>query len=406
MKLRRRNQALSALTTAACAVLLSACGGGGGSHDNPPPTPTPPVTPAKPVLKIFGDSLMDSGTFGFKVTVQNSDKTKPFEIFPEKIASSLGASTPCPYFNFAVTGYVPNLACSNYAVGGGRINTRGDTKAVIDTANPLSIVNQMSIGSSLLAASDIVLIDGGANDIADLVGAYLAATTPDGLASFTNKLSTVLPPATVAALLTTTPTTTTLNAASLAYAQGLGQLMAKSINDKILARGVRKVVVVNAVDISMTPIFGGVMAALGVAPGSAQRAAVQASVRTWTNAYNATLASGLTSSSVLVVDLNSQFTQFLTQPVQYGLTNTTVPACPKVDGGLDAYGLASLSQLPTVLACNVTTLSSNIPVGETSPNWWQSYAFADDLHPTPGLHALIGSYVLQQLVRVGWITPT
>ena len=400
-----RTRALFVITTAACALLLSACGGG-GSHDNPSPTPTPPVTPAKPVLKIFGDSLMDSGTFGFKVTVQNSDKTKPFEIFPEKIASSLGASTPCPYFNFAVTGYLPNLACANYAVGGGRINTRGDTKAVVDTANPLSIVNQMSIGSSLLVASDIVLIDGGANDIADLVGSYLAATTPDGLASFTNKLSTVLPAATVSALVTTTPTTTTLNAASLAYAQGLGQLMAQSINDKIVAKGVRKVIVVNAVDISATPIFSGVMATLGAAPGSAQRSAVQTSVQTWTNAYNAALARGLTSSSVLVVDLNSQFTQFLTVPAQYGLTNTTVPVCPKVDGGLDAYGLASLSQLATVLACNVTNLSGNIPVGETSPNWWQAYAFADDLHPTPALHALIGTYILQQLVRVGWITPT
>jgi phospholipase/lecithinase/hemolysin len=365
-----------------------------------------PVAPVKPVVKVFGDSLMDSGTFGFKVTVQNSDKTKPFELFPEKIASSLGASTLCPYYNFAVTGYVPNPVCTNYAVGGGRINTRGDTKAVVDTANPLSILNQISAGSTLLAASDIVIIDGGANDMADLVGAYLGATTPVGLAAFTNKLSTVLPAATVDALVTTTPTTTTLNAASLAYAQALAQLMAQTINDKIIAKGVRKVIAIDVVDISTTPIFGGVMATLGAAPGSAQRSAVQASLQTWTNAYNTTLARGLTSNNVLVVDLNSQFTQFLTLPAQYGLTNTTTPACPKVDGGLDAYGLASLSQLATVLACNTSYLSSHIPVGDTSPNWWQSYAFADDLHPTPALHSLIGTYILQQLVRVGWITPT
>ena len=402
MKKRSRTKSLYAISAAACALLLSACGGG-GSHEN---SPSNLATLTKPVLKVFGDSLMDSGTFGFKVTVQNSDKTKPFQIFPEKIASNLGASTPCPYFNFSVTGYLPNLACSNYAVGGGRINTRGDTKAVVDTASPLSILNQMSISSPFLAVTDIVVIDGGANDIADLVGAYLGATTPDGVASFTNKLSTVLPAATVSALVTTTPTTTTLNAASLAYAQGLAQLMAQSINDKILARGVRKVIVINAVDITTTPLFGGVMVALGAAPGSAQRNAVQTSVQTWTNAFNTTLARGLTSSSVLVVDLNSQFSQFLALPAQYGLTNTTTPACPKVDGGLDAYGLASLSQLATVLACNVTNLSSRIPAGETSPNWWQSYAFADDLHPTPALHALIGTFILQQLVRVGWITPT
>ena len=402
MNQRRRTSALHTISAAVCALLLSACGGG-GSRDNPPSATAPP---AKPVVKVFGDSLMDSGTFGFKVTVQNSDKAKPFEIFPEKIASGLGTSTLCPYFNFAVTGYASNPVCTNYAVGGGRINTRGDTKGTVDTATPLSIINQMSAGSPLLAASDIVIVDGGANDMADLVAAYIGVFTPDGLTAFTNKLSTVLPAATVAALITSTPTTTTLNAASLAYAQGLAQMMAQTINDKILARGVRKVVVINVVDITATPIFGGVMSALGAAPGSAQRNAVQTSVQTWTNAYNATLSRALTSNSVLVVDLNSQFTQFVKQPAQYGLTNTTTPACPKVDGGLDAFGLASLSQLATVLACNTSNLSSHIPVGETSANWWQSYAFADDLHPTPALHSLIGTYILQQLVRVGWITPT
>lgn len=396
----RHNKAAIAIATIACALLLGGCGGGGSSRDISPSNPAP----VKPVVKAFGDSLMDSGTFGFKVTMQNSDKLKPFEVFPEKVASSLGASTPCPYFNFAVTGYVPNPACANFAVAGGRINTRGDTNGTFDTSNPLSILNQIAIGSNFLAATDIVIVDGGANDIADLAGAYLGAITPDGLANFTNKLSTVLPASTVAALVTNAPTTTTLNAAALAYVQGLAQLMAQSINDKIVARGVRKVVVINAVDITTTPLFGGIMAALGAAPGSAQRAAVQTSVQTWTSLFNTALAKGLPSSNVLVVDLNSQFTLFLAQPAQYGLTNTTTPACPKVAGGLDNAGLASLSQPPTVLACNTANLSSHIPVGETSLNWWQTYAFSDDFHPTPALHALIGTYILQQLVRVGWIT--
>ncbi|MEO7107179.1 MAG: SGNH/GDSL hydrolase family protein [Rhodoferax sp.] len=402
---RTHTKSVLTIAIAACALLLGGCGGGGSSgnsrddsSNNQPPT--------KPVVKAFGDSLMDSGAFGFKVTIQNSDKSHPFEIFPEKIASSLGASTPCPFFNFAVTRFVPNLACANFAVAGGRINIRGDANSVVDTSNPTSILNQMAIGSSYLAPSDIVIVDGGANDIADLVAGYLGAITPAGLTSFANKLSTVLPTATVNALMTSTPTNDTLNAASSVYVQALAQSLAQSINDKIVAKGVRKVIVVNAVDITTTPIFGGVMSAVGAAPGSAQRAAVQTSVQTWTNLFNATLARGLTSNSVLVVDLNTQFTQFLAQPVQYGLTNTTTPACPKVEGGLDNAGLASLSQTATVLACNTSNMSAHIPVGETSPNWWQTYAFADDLHPTPALHGLIGTYILQQLVRVGWISPT
>ncbi|MES2951933.1 MAG: SGNH/GDSL hydrolase family protein, partial [Pseudomonadota bacterium] len=264
---RRNSIAMRSITTAACALLLSACGGGGGSHDTAPSTPPPALIPAKPVVKVFGDSLMDSGTFGFKVTIQNSDKSRPFEILPEKVASGLGASTPCPYFNYAVTGYMPNPVCTNYAVSGGRINTRGDSNAAIDTSNPLSILNQIAAGSIFLVASDVVIVDGGANDIADLAGGYIGATTPDGLKAFTNKLSTLLPAATVATLVTSTPTATTLHAASSAYAQALAQLMAQSINDKILARGVRKVVVINAVDITTTPLFGGIMSALGATPG-------------------------------------------------------------------------------------------------------------------------------------------
>lgn len=401
MKLRRHARVRSALTIAACALLLAACGGG-GSHDR---TTDSTGGAAKPVLKVFGDSLMDSGTYGFKVTVQNSDKARPFLIIPEVVAASLGASTPCPFYNYAVSAFVLNPVCNNFAVAGGRINTRGDTNAAIDLATPLSILNQISMGAPFLLPSDVVIVDGGANDMADLLGAYLGASTPDGLNTFSGKLATVLPASTVAALLTNTPTATSLNTASLAYVQALGQLLVQSINNKIIARGVRKVVVVNAVDITTTPLFAGVMAAAGAGQGSAQRNALQATIQTWTTTFNTSLARGLTSNNVQVVDLNTQFTNFLVLSAQYGLTNTGTPACPKVDGGLDRVGLASLSQPATVLACNASNMSSHVPIGETSSNWWQSYAFADDFHPTPALHGLIGGFVVQQLVRVGWIAP-
>lgn len=49
------------ISAVAFAVLLGACGG--GSNDSPRNDPGPPP---KPVLKVFGDSLMDSGTFGLR----------------------------------------------------------------------------------------------------------------------------------------------------------------------------------------------------------------------------------------------------------------------------------------------------------------------------------------------------
>ena len=47
--------------------LLAACGGGGGADT----TPKAKVTS----VKVMGDSLSDSGTFGFKFTVQGSAPT-------------------------------------------------------------------------------------------------------------------------------------------------------------------------------------------------------------------------------------------------------------------------------------------------------------------------------------------
>ncbi len=388
----------------ACALLMVACGGGGGDDRHDGNGNTGPGNPPRPVVKVFGDSLMDSGTFGFKVTVQNSGPARPFQVFPEVVASSMGASAPCPFFNFALTTFLYNPLCNNFAVASGRINTRGDVNAVVDTSTPLNILNQISIGSGFVQASDVVIIDGGANDIADLVGSYFGATTPDGITSLTSKLSTVLPASTVASLVGSNPNPISLNAASTAYIQAVAQQLVQAINDKILARGVRKVVVVNAVDITTTPLFAGVMSAASAGPGSLQRAAAQLVVQGWTTAFNNALAAGLATSRVQIVDLNTQFTRFVTSsPTQYGLTNTSTPACPKVNGGLDKVGLPSLSQPATVLACNVANMSAHIPVGETSPNWWQNYAFADDFHPTPALHGLIGNAIVQQLQRVGWL---
>ena len=68
----------------AAASLLVACGGGGAD--------TSPVAPIKTV-KVMGDSIADSGTFGFKFTVQGSAPTVPAStlIWPELVASNYGS---------------------------------------------------------------------------------------------------------------------------------------------------------------------------------------------------------------------------------------------------------------------------------------------------------------------------
>jgi outer membrane lipase/esterase len=385
-----------AAVAASCVVFLAGCGGASDGADTTPKT-------IAPSAKVFGDSIMDSGTFGYKFTIQSADAANPFLIFPEVVAANFGAPKLCPFFNFNGTTFVPKPTCGSYAVGGGRINNLTNASAPGNN-NPFSITYQISVGSATLATTDLVIVDGGGNDLADLTGAYLGATTPAGVATYISMLTTLLPPATVSSIIGATPTPTSLGTAAGAYAQALGTTLAASVKSNIVAKGVTKVVVVNVPDITVTPRFLAVLSAVSAAQGTAARDGVQTAVRAWTNALNASLAANLAGTAVQVFDLNAEGAKILAAPAQFGFTNVTTPACPKVAGGLDtSTGQASLSMPATVVACNSASMSANIPVGETSANWWKAYAYSDNFHPTPTLHQLTGQAINLQLARAGWL---
>jgi phospholipase/lecithinase/hemolysin len=386
-----------AAVAASCAVVLAGCGGASDGSNTTPKTVAASV-------KVFGDSIMDSGTFGYKFTIQNSDTANPFLIFPEVVAANFGVPKLCPFFNFnaSASTFTANTACTSYAVAGGRVNNLTNTSAP-SNAVPWSIPYQMAAGSASLTANDVVIIDGGGNDLADLTGAYLGATTPAGIGAYMNMLGTLLPPATVAAIIGSTPTATSLGTAAGAYAQAIGTTLAASVKANVVAKGVNKIVVVNSTDITVTPRFQAVLAAVAAAGGSAQRDAVQGAVRAWTQALNSALAAGLAGTNVQLYDLYTEGAKITANPAQFALTNITTPACPKVTGGISSVGLAALDFPATVAACNSASMSANIPVGETSTNWWKSYAFADQFHPTPALHQLIGQSINLQLAKAGWL---
>ncbi|MFS9669601.1 hypothetical protein, partial [Klebsiella pneumoniae] len=75
--------------------------------------------------------------------------------------------------------------------------------------NPLNIGTQRATYASLggYTASDLVIIDGGGNDAADLVGAYLAAPK-DSAASYAALLGTLLTPTQIGTALAGGATTT------------------------------------------------------------------------------------------------------------------------------------------------------------------------------------------------------
>ena len=83
-------------------LLVAGCGGGA----------TADTTPAVKItsVKVFGDSLQDSGTFGYMFTVHGTDSL----IYVERIAANSG-QTLCNFFTFTGTALMGNSARSRSA---------------------------------------------------------------------------------------------------------------------------------------------------------------------------------------------------------------------------------------------------------------------------------------------------
>ncbi len=396
-----------ALLATATAAIVAGCGG--GSAD--PTSQRAGITS----VKVMGDSLSDSGTFkgipgfGRMFSVQDS-ASEPNTVWTERIAALLGTPQLCSFFKFTGTTFIPNsvTGCTNFAVGGGRINNFDPLTGAGNS--PLSITFQLQTASAAgnYKSSDLLLVDGGGNDAADLVGAFLTAGT-DGGVSFARMAGTLLPPATLNPLLAG-------GQAGLAQAGGLymvalADMFYGSIKTTALDKGAEKVAVLNMPGITNTPRFqmalaGVALANGGGAAGAAARGQAEALFKSWVEAFNAKLATNVAGDKrIVLVDFYTAFNDQIANPAQYGLTNVTTPACPPV---LNAQGQPVLSGgLPTYnfQTCTAAALSAMTPPpGATGgTNWWQTYAFSDGFHPTPLGYQLLSQLVAKSLATAGWL---
>jgi phospholipase/lecithinase/hemolysin len=377
----------------AAAVVLSACGGGGAEG--------PGSRAALSSVVVMGDSLSDSGVFdglpgyGRVFSVQASD-AEPNTIWTERIAAQIGAPQLCNFYKFTGTTFVPNPkpGCTSYAVGGGRINNQASNGG---SAAPFSIVKQLADAGAVAGsyqANQLLLIDGGGNDAADLVGAYLKAAS-DGGAAYQALLLSLLPPATVASTLGQA------NGAAIAggvYMTALADSFAAAIKAHALDRGAQHVAILNMPGITNTPRFQAVLGAIEAAQGATARSQAEALFNSWIQAFNQELANKFAGDSrVAIVDFYNNFNDEVAHPAQYGLTNVKTPACPVVgvgSDGLPAYNFQT---------CTAQALSANPPAGESSPDWWKRYAFSDGFHPTPYGYQLMSQLVSRSLAQAGWL---
>jgi phospholipase/lecithinase/hemolysin len=350
-----------------------------------------------PIHKVYvmGDSLADVGTFGFKFTVQDANSAKGFPIWPQIVANNVGVDggTQCNFFQFINSSFVPNstAGCTNYAIGGGRVVVKA---AEGGTANPQTVGTQLKTRALAgnYTGNDLLLIDGGGNDAADLVGAYLGAGSGTaGLAAYQDFLAQQLDTATIAALL---PQTNGPALAAGAYMQKLADTFVADITAHALNKGADRVAVLNMPDITLTPRFRAVLAGVAAQAGAPASAQLQGAIQQWIGAFNQQLKTRTASEKrIVVVDFFNEFTQQVAKPDSFGLTNATEAVCPVT--GTDSSGLPSY----TFPLCTNAALDA-LP-GKTA-NWWNNHMFSDGFHPTPFAHTLLAQSVMRSIDQAGW----
>ncbi|NML43958.1 phospholipase [Ramlibacter sp. G-1-2-2] len=373
---------------ASAAAILSACGGGGD-----------PAGPRVAIARVVvaGDSLADVGTFGYKFTVQDSTNAAGFPIYPQIVAQNYGIASQCNFYKYTGTTFAanPTAGCTNFAIGGGRI--------VVPTAqggatNPQTVPTQLATAATAMggySGTDLVLVDGGGNDAADLVTAYLgAATGAAGLANYQTFLAQQLDAATIAAALQQP------NGGAVAaglYMQKLADTYYAAFKASALDKGATHVAVLNVPDITLTPKFQAVLVGVTRAQGATAAATLQAAIRQWISGFNTELNAKVAGDArVAVVDFYADFTDEVNNPAAYGLTNATTPACPAT--GTDSSGLPTYD-FPT---CTSAALDAAPPAG-LAAGWWHTWTFSDSFHPTPYGHHLLAASISRRLARAGWI---
>lgn len=383
-------------------AFLAACGGGGSDT-----TPRAKVTS----VIVMGDSLADSGTFaGIKFTVNGEGLL----VYPERIAQSYGIAL-CnayegsgPYVDTFRTTFVGGIraGCTNFAVGGARVNFRNPD-------SPYSVIKQLqdAVPAGGYAEGDLLVIDGGGNDAADLVGAYLV-TASCALGS----PACAADVGANAEILGTLPNFTAMVSPALAggavsvvelgnaYMVALADKFADAITVHTLNRGAQRVAVLNMPAITNTPRFQTVLDYIafvsgGGETGAAVRTQSEALFKSWFNAFNARLAARFAGDArVVVVDFYTAFDDQVNTPDQFKLSNAKTSACPST--GLDPADGLPMYDFET---CTPVALSNAPPPGVTDPNWWQSYAFSDGFHPTPYGQQLLAQLISVSLARAGWL---
>ena len=352
-------------------LLVLGISGCGGNNNLPSKTEISKVY-------VMGDSLADVGTFGgLKFTVQDPINPQNSLIWTQIVANNFGleGAAQCNFYSISNT-VTTNANCTNFAIGGARIvNKSTDTLPTVG--------DQLTVRSAApFANTDLLLVDGGGNDAADLATAFLTVAGGGNPADYQAFLLQQL---TSQELVGAFAQDSTGAVAAGLYMQNLAKTYYQSIKVNALDKGAQRIGVLNVPDITVTPRFQAVLLSLGNSGPT-----VQGLIRQWITAFNTQLQASIAADSrIALVDFYSDFQDEVNRPADYGLSNATTPACSVVKS-------QSFGNFP----CLSTELDAES--GKT-PGWWKNYAFSDGFHPTPYGHSLLAASVSRALARAGWL---
>jgi outer membrane lipase/esterase len=311
-------------------------------------------------ITVFGDSLSDGGNFAIAAGLPAGQRftTNPGLTAIENVAAYYGLP-----LNASLAGG------SNYAFGSAGITTNTPGSAAGIPTETQQITSYLAANPTL-DPNRLYSVWGGANDIFYHGTAAAAGQVADQI---TAAITAGLPPAQAAATKASidaaiaqlegvasleTPQQATAAIASAAVQEG-------SLIDRLGGAGARYIVVFNLPDIGRTP------------EATAQNASVPgvaASLTGLSTTFNASLDSQLAGKTdIIPVNAFAFLNEVLASPAQFGIVNTTVPAC--------------------------TTSSSILCTPQTlvSPNAASSYLFADGVHPTTYAHAILAQVVESEI---------
>jgi outer membrane lipase/esterase len=395
------------VATSIIAFGLTACGGD---------TSTNPAGITS--VRVFGDSLADTGTFGFKFTVNNAGVNgASTPIWPELVAKQLQVPSVCNFYTASANlggaiQFSNNKACKNFAVGGARINNLSNgNAALVGTNTPASLAYQMDSAAinvqGKFPANELILLDGGGNDAADLATAYLllASNAAGNKVAYSQLLSTMLPANIVNGLINVPASSAgTLNGAQqlgALYMAALANKLADDMYAKLLAKGASKVAVLNVPAITSTPHFQSALKKIASSSAGTKGAAgFEVLVRSWIKTFNQTLQARFsTDKRVVMIDLFAGLDRQLLAPGAYGLSNPINPITGVVDTactimGSDALGLPTYS----FATCTAQNLDKTSKV-----NTWRKQSFSDGFHPTPYAHNLMAQLTNRTLAVRAWM---